>query len=232
MTPPQPPQSPRPKAAKPLSRVFLGLTRVLQSIGGWMKANLFTSKGLEVAAVLIGAASAWFAYQAASEAARSTQVSAASTQGELLNDILREYAQDSVLDDILLLRAYQREHPNLESAFRDDRQHRYDQVREVDHARRRLAKYFLKIHKLHKAGILRGDILREAVTPSQVDLYIELVEPLTCATGKLASQCEREVGTFLRGLFPYHDVMLHNNPKPAARPTPVTPPPRVPLAPL
>jgi len=125
---------------------------------------------------LVATIYAAFATKAAREATREAR---RSTQAQLLGSIMDAYASPETLAAMKHLRDWEREHgQSFALDFQRLRHTDYVQVRDLDHARRRVSSHFYKIHVLKKQALLTDDLIREVFTEGQAKFYREVLEPL------------------------------------------------------
>jgi hypothetical protein len=135
-----------------------------------------------VAALATGWA-AWSAWQATVQARGAVDETRKATRAQLMASLLDSYDAPEMFEAMLLLR----EAWDAADGYIEEFRLRYpstDEVlggakpTEIDHARRRVAAHFLKVHRLWKSGLLTDDDVKAVLSRDQVTFYFEVIEPL------------------------------------------------------
>jgi hypothetical protein len=128
---------------------------------------------------LVTAIAAWLSAHAAMRAATETKKA---THASLIANLLDAYSSPEMLDALLKLNDFKAHYgDNYANEFRRLRIEAYDDIREVDHARRRVSHFFNKIHTLKKLRHLDLPEVKEVATKGQVEFFRQVVEPLEAA---------------------------------------------------
>jgi len=147
---------------------------------------------LEGAIVLFTAVAAFGAWWAA----RATHIA---TQAQLLRTLLDDYSNHEMLDAMLKLRRWKQKcGSGFADEFRVLRQNKYDDIIDLDRARRRVSHHFAKICTLHNAGLCNERLVRVLAVKEQVEFYREIVEPLEAA---LNSNYDKQCFDYLGSLY-------------------------------
>jgi hypothetical protein len=121
---------------------------------------------------LITAYAAWQAKRAAQETRNSIVA-------QITSSLLDAYATDEMLHAMLLLSEWAKEYgANFADEYGQRRGEKYQQVENVDRARRRISHYFEKIYALWKLKLIDESIVRAVASAEQVKFLHEKVEPL------------------------------------------------------
>ena len=104
------------------------------------------------------------------------------TQASLIASLIDAYSTSEMLDAMLCLNDFKTCHgDNFADVFHRLRTDDYNSIRQVDHARRRVSHFFIKIHTLKKLEYLNDNAVMEVATKGQVEFFRHVVEPLEAA---------------------------------------------------
>ena len=128
---------------------------------------------------LATAVAAWVSAHQAKRAVRETH---RDTQAQLVASLLDAYASEEMLDACVELERWRsKEGARFAEKFRKLRIEDYDNIRQLDRARRRVSHYFQKVCTLYTSGLLDETLVRIAASRQQVMFYREVLEPLEAA---------------------------------------------------
>jgi len=107
---------------------------------------------------------------------------------ELIINVTTEYATCEMLDGILKLRNFEKEHkdksPKFDELYGQLRESDYEKVRELDCIRRKISHFFQKIHLLVIYDVVHKKELMKLLTIGQINVFLELILPLEKAIAK------------------------------------------------
>ncbi|MFA5393347.1 MAG: hypothetical protein WC081_04225 [Candidatus Ratteibacteria bacterium] len=124
---------------------------------------------LAALATTLAAVAAW-------QATRETQKK---TAADILMKITDAYASPEMLTGMKLLSEWQKNHgENFAKVFGELRRSNYDEIEQIDKARRRFSHYFHQIRLLLECGYVDKFFVKKTVSKEQVEFLLRIIEPL------------------------------------------------------
>lgn len=127
----------------------------------------------------IALATAIAAWRAATASRTTAEATLKAWHGQLLTDLLDDYAAEDMLVAMDTLRAWRMDKgKEFAREFKRQRDARSEAVNPVNQSRRRVAHYLYKVYRLSTAQLLDDGGLRAAMPGSTAEFCCEIVEPL------------------------------------------------------
>ena len=141
-----------------------------------------TTEVVQLSATFLALFSTIAAFWAAKEARQSAIETRKASQAALVSELLDAYASSEMLESMISLRTFfDLNGLRFSDEFQRMRSGDWSEVKEIDHARRRVSHFFGKIHRLWAAGLIDEELTRVVATEGQVQFFREVIEPLEAA---------------------------------------------------
>lgn len=188
------------KKNKPWAKGIVIVTGLLAAIVGllataWCIYSASESRSI----VVLNALLVWVTAIYACLTYRIVTAQRASLQAQILTKLLDDYFSQTMLNNMLLLKEFQRKHrEGFDRAFGLSRVRSYDLVKDVDIARRCFKSYFYELFFLLETKVVTSSFVKKLVTPGAIAFLLEVIEPLEKATNK---NYEKDRFQFFRDLY-------------------------------
>ncbi len=140
-----------------------------------MNIEVFSSTWVPILTLIITVVTIIFAWRAIVQNRRVRSYG-------LVVDISKEYASLEMLEAILLLRSWEREHESSERSFADVfaeiRSTDYEQVKAVDMARRTISHFYYRLYLLYKNKVIKPREISRIMPAGKIAVMLELIQPL------------------------------------------------------
>jgi|SRR5579859_7156277 len=138
--------------------------------------------GLDAIASLIALATAVAAWRSATEARKATEQTRRGVQASIVSALMDQHSSGKTLAAHELLRQWVDTHgDDFAAEFKRLRDLKSTDIGSVDAARRRLAHYLRKVHRLQYYKLLDEDLIEAVMPRATAEFCLDFIEPLEAA---------------------------------------------------